>query len=605
MKRRTPSPKRSSALRVTAMLLSLLMLLSVVAVMPVSAAVEYDYVIVETKTEANQITWSEFTTNFATYAAKNIQLACNVDASGLTAPLGAASADDKQEIAAGTAFSGTFDGTGYAVSGLTMPLFNSLNGATVKNLTLNGAMTTDKTSVTTLDTDTANGTLYTGALARVVVGGTVTVDRCVNNVSLTIARGRNAYIGGFIGFAYGESVDVRFNACVNAGNISDQTANLICMGGFVGAFNTGSATFTKCLNLGNVQIINPSKSVNTNNIANGGFVGKVIDGTEFAFEDCVNKGNVIGWTYAAGFVGDLIAPASFTNCYNRGNCDAKGMQTTAKAAMAAGIVGYVRKQTNFVSCVNYGALTSYVGTEGNKAHSRVGGIAGGLENVAVTVDSCENYGSISTDNSVEASATCGGLVGGASSSTILTIQNSFVAVLPTTTGGVVTYISPLVGQIKTANKTTITNTKYVSATAGDDVVADAAAWKNTLPIKGIGYQTTEVSEGTYNVRFVSTIAGSLLSSYDTVGYEVIRYTATSSGATTKETNTVYERLNGVDYTGGTDGMDTETPYFAPLVVTGVPADETVTFVVRPYVKNGDTVTYGNPFTVELAPRAAA
>ena len=70
--------------------------------------------------------FTEFVTNVnnGTTASKCYKLGSDVSASGIGAIT--------------TEFTGTFDGDGYTISGLTHPLFNTVNGGTVKNVTLKG-----------------------------------------------------------------------------------------------------------------------------------------------------------------------------------------------------------------------------------------------------------------------------------------------------------------------------------------------------------------------------------------------------------------------------------------------------------------------------------
>ena len=78
----------------------------------------------------------------------------------------------------------TLDGNGHTISGLKQPLFNDLNGATVKNLAIVGA-------------DITGGSLQNvGILANLTSSGTVTIQNCYVSGKVT---GRYLGVGGLIG----------------------------------------------------------------------------------------------------------------------------------------------------------------------------------------------------------------------------------------------------------------------------------------------------------------------------------------------------------------------------------------------------------------------
>lgn len=119
---------------------------------------------------------------------------------------------------ASTAFQGTFDGTGYTVTGLYINstanykgLFGYLYDATVKGLTVDGMV---------------NGGQYVGGIAA-RLDGTTTVDRCVNHAA--VSTNNKTCAGGITGYA--NKATVTISNCYNTGTVtaSGQAAG-ICGG---------------------------------------------------------------------------------------------------------------------------------------------------------------------------------------------------------------------------------------------------------------------------------------------------------------------------------------------------------------------------------------
>ena len=111
-------------------------------------------------------------------------------------------------------YSGTIDGDGKSITGITAPLFATLSG-TVKNVTLEGAITTDaKTAI--------------GALAN-TAGGALTIEGVTNKVDITTTAA--TAVGGFVGEVKGTN-SVTFTGCTNEGTINATGAQGAA--GFVG-----------------------------------------------------------------------------------------------------------------------------------------------------------------------------------------------------------------------------------------------------------------------------------------------------------------------------------------------------------------------------------
>ena len=242
-----------------------------------------------------------------------------------------------------TGYAGTFDGGGFTISNLGAPLINTTaSGATVKNLTLSGSLTTTQThfaafvnsSVGNLTLENlTNETAITGSNQRVagILGGvgansTVNITNCVNNADIDI---NNNWIGGIVGFGY-EAVQLTLTGCVNTGNI---TGNQAGIGGIIAQTNNYGGGLNTLINCGNTGTI-----TNRNENHAGGIFGFVYASTS-NLTNCWNIGQTIGSDGTD--TQQLIAfnnssTITYTNCYNTGGITAGVSQiTTADAASGA------------------------------------------------------------------------------------------------------------------------------------------------------------------------------------------------------------------------------------------------------------------------------
>lgn len=92
-------------------------------------------------------------------------------------------------------FTGTFDGKGHTISGLTEALFGVIDGGVVKNVTLNGSI-----GVVTEDNETSNEAgRKIGSVAKEAINGAEIHD-VISNVDIAITA-YNANAGGIVGYA--------------------------------------------------------------------------------------------------------------------------------------------------------------------------------------------------------------------------------------------------------------------------------------------------------------------------------------------------------------------------------------------------------------------
>ncbi len=251
-----------------------------------------------------------------------------------------------------TPFTGTFDGQGHQITGLTVDsdsndqgLFGYVgSGGTVKNVTVSGTVS--------------------GRGSNISVGGVVgknsgTIENCHNTVAVsgsgTGGSGDSISVGGVVGQNHGGTIENCSNAGKVSGGGSGSSGNSTSVGGVVGYNRNG--TVTNCYNIGEVNG-NVHGSVGEGDVAFtyvGGVVGQNHGGT---IENCHNTVAVSvdrGW-YIGGVVGyNSNSNGIITNCYNAGNVSGDWY--------IGGVVGNSSAGT-ITNCYNTGAVSGnmYVGS---------------------------------------------------------------------------------------------------------------------------------------------------------------------------------------------------------------------------------------------------
>ena len=215
----------------------------------------------------------------------NITLTADIDLSGIDwTPIG---------IDYNHQYTGTFDGGGHTITGLTVTtsdqyagLFGYLgSGGTVKNVVLEGVQITSD-----------NGLGYVGGVAGDSWG---TIENC--SVSGSVS---GSDVGGVVGSQWGGSI----TGC----NSSATVKGMVRAGGVAGATNSG-ASLTGCYATGNVTIEN-----NTTNAAYaGGVVGS--NGGSSTLTGCYATGSVTGSGSGTVYVGGVTGSndlGTLTACYH-------------------------------------------------------------------------------------------------------------------------------------------------------------------------------------------------------------------------------------------------------------------------------------------------
>ena len=131
------------------------------------------------------------------------------------------------------------DGDGYALSGISQPLFSVLNG-TVKNLILSDVR--------------IEGTGNQGAIAQTVGNeNKATIEKCYVSGSITATGSNNSGVGGLIGAAQNaQGAPLTIENCVVNADITGKGSSLA--GGLIGSVsNSDVVTIKKCIAMGSVS----------------------------------------------------------------------------------------------------------------------------------------------------------------------------------------------------------------------------------------------------------------------------------------------------------------------------------------------------------------
>jgi hypothetical protein len=373
-------------------------------------------------------------------------------------------------------FSGVLDGNGHEISGISMSsstdgagLFAYLHGATLKNLSLDGTLST--TANATNDYALAAGALATRA------EGELRVERVTNSAEVQ----GTYFVGGIVGYSQQEA---HFDQVVNLAEVVG-SGNYV--GGLVGyvqdslfietsrnaatvsgaAFVGGHAGYvhydTIITSSENIGVVSGSAKV-------GGLIGEA--SRDFLANASSNTGAILGTEKIGGLVGHVDAEAIISSSFNTGQVsgtnsigglvgwgggnsvdtiDSYNTGTViALGSGAGGLAGYVRYSANITSSHNTGSVS---GT------SEVGGLLGRVFNSDMSIQEAFNSGAVtgSADR-------VGGLVGQARGlANIATAYN-------TGTISAVSYVGGLIGQADSESATVSSSYNVGSVTGSGNRV---------------------------------------------------------------------------------------------------------------------------------------
>lgn len=225
-------------------------------------------------------------------------------------------------------FYGVLDGAGHTAKLDGSSLFSSnLNGATVRNLTLTGSVTSDggEEDLGALTSQAENSTIANvfnravinstvnsaynmpgiGGLVGYMNGGTLKNSANMANIEVTDSGSLGAYAGGLAGIISGVTV----YGAYNTGNITGTgNAARVWSGGLFGQV-TGNINIKNSYNLGKVE-----------STVAGGLVGQIHDDSPKTFENVFNSGIVTAVANAGGFAGEVVdSKLTAKNAYNNGS----------------------------------------------------------------------------------------------------------------------------------------------------------------------------------------------------------------------------------------------------------------------------------------------
>lgn len=309
-------------------------------------------------------------------------------------------------------FSGTLDGDGKTISGLTVPLFGTVSGnATIENFVVSGAAVASETAdIGIVATTMENGSFVvqdisfvncslslkskTGGMvvAKLTTATTALLSNCSMDDSCKVTVRSGAYVGGLFGSvtANGDGAEVTISNCVSRGTltISDWTNQ---GAGIVNGIYPKMAKYTHHAYVNVYDCTNYMSA--TANGQNG------------------NLGGVV--RYAEGGTDSINGNIRIARCVNYGNLSVKSPQSET-----GGIISGIKNcGAEIVDCVNYGNISH---TGGSKA---AGGVVGSVNSIikdSFVMTGCANLGSVTGTDA-------GGLIGDVaqSSCTGYTIQSSF------------------------------------------------------------------------------------------------------------------------------------------------------------------------------------
>ncbi len=322
---------------------------------------------------------------------------CNITLSGEWTPIGSGSLTSSTD-----AFKGTYDGSGFSISGLEINssdsrvgLFGCTYNATIKNVVIsNPSISSSSTYVGTV----VGSAYYTTIIENCSVkGGSISGEEMV---------------GGIAGYTRGSCII----SCSSSATVSGDSE----IGGVVGVLDMAFAS--KCSNSGNVSGTEYVGGV-IGYHERGSFSSGLSSDYTASIEGCYNTGTVSGESYVGGVVGSNCG-YDITGCYNTGKVSGTG-------TYIGGIIGglscytsstsyYTYKSTMF-KCYNTGKV------DGGSSGCEVGGLAG--KNNASIISSCYNNGEISGYEYV------GGVVGNSNGSTVISCYNAAKVTGTTSVGG--------------------------------------------------------------------------------------------------------------------------------------------------------------------------
>jgi hypothetical protein len=237
-----------------------------------------------------------------------------------------------EPVASSKSFTGTFDGNGFSITGMSISiptandgsagygLFGFVNGGVIENLAVGGSVTVGQPAAG--ETITINGV---GGVVGYTTGSVYNAQSNVIISALSTSATDLSQIGGVVGIATnGGNARVYIEYCDNTANLYGSSR----FGGVIGAgysVQTGGVVIDQSYNTGTLTQLRNGKS----------YVGGVVGYLTGYVQNSYNTGNVLvnGTTYAGGIAGLLSgsgsAIAGLISCYNTGTVSGTGTSLQA------------------------------------------------------------------------------------------------------------------------------------------------------------------------------------------------------------------------------------------------------------------------------------
>ena len=257
-------------------------------------------------------------------------------------------------------YSGTFDGNGHSIKGLSVNtsssyigLFGYTEGATILDVTLSGASvkaasyagllvgaasgTTIK-NITIDATSTLQGTTCVGGVTGYLYTAS-TIENCHNEATITCTSQK---VGGIAGYVNGSNIKI--DLCVNKGTIiAKKYTNSGGIAGCLGSLKQEGIVIARCINQASIQ-------------AQGGIVGSTqcllmgvngasIDQNLHIIENCANLGNIEG---ATNNMGGIIGLADYTNIFH--SYSQAALTNHTQGGYTGGVAGNMTSTANVINC---------------------------------------------------------------------------------------------------------------------------------------------------------------------------------------------------------------------------------------------------------------
>lgn len=259
-------------------------------------------------------------------------------------------------------FKGVFNGCGFSITGIYIydneencsGLFGYAEDAKIYNVNVSGEIHGEYKTIY-IDSNTVR-TSCVGSIAACC--SNAEIRNCMSSITINCIKIDDGVFGWTVGGIVGESKSsTTVSNCINNGNIYCQSSQGN-VGGICG-YNW-SSKIEKCINKGNIE---------TEDVYNtGGIVGEMY--YQYAkIERCYNNGNIKlhDVPQGAGGIAGQANVGEFTSCFNVGNIEYLGSETsngTASIYEIGGITGKTYNNVTIKNCYNIGSTATGGGIAG-------------------------------------------------------------------------------------------------------------------------------------------------------------------------------------------------------------------------------------------------